>query len=124
MGNPRGKAGWEWPLPLLQGAIEKERCPDREGDVPTGISPTLRSHKTPYTAMAPTPTFLLLAFVFWTYPAAAAVIVYRMHDSSLENVRDAYKLFFNDVSEALSLEALSIELPSIDSPTVQPQPEA
>jgi len=60
--------------------------------------------------MTPTPTFLLLAFVFWTYPAAGAVIVYRMHDSSLENVKDAYKLLFNDVSEALSLEAPSFEV--------------
>ena len=37
--------------------------------------------------MTPTPTVLLLVALFWTLPASAAVLVYRKHGSSLENVK-------------------------------------
>lgn len=37
--------------------------------------------------MTPTPTVLLLVALFWTLPATTAVLVYRKHDSSLDNVK-------------------------------------
>ena len=37
--------------------------------------------------MTPTPTFILLVALFWTLPASAAVLAYRRHGSSLENLK-------------------------------------
>jgi hypothetical protein len=37
--------------------------------------------------MTPTPTLLLFVALFWTLPATAAVLTYRAHDSSMENVK-------------------------------------
>ena len=37
--------------------------------------------------MTPTPTLLLFVALFWTLPASAAVLLYRKHDSSMENVK-------------------------------------
>jgi hypothetical protein len=37
--------------------------------------------------MTPTPTVLLLVALFWTLPASAAVLTYRAHNSSIENVK-------------------------------------
>jgi hypothetical protein len=74
--------------------------------------------------MTPTWTFLLLAFVFWTYPATAAVIVYRIHGSSIENVKDAFRTSFNDASEALSFDLPSPRVPEFDTPAPQARSEA
>ena len=37
--------------------------------------------------MTPTQTLLLFVALFWTLPASAAVLVYRKHDHSIENVK-------------------------------------
>jgi len=58
--------------------------------------------------MTPTWTLLLLVFVFWTYPATAAVIAYRLHGSSMENVTSAFWTSVNDLSQALRLDGLSL----------------
>ena len=41
--------------------------------------------------MTPTPSFLLLVALLWTLPASAAVLVYRRHGSSVENVKSAIR---------------------------------
>lgn len=61
--------------------------------------------------MTPTPIFILLVAVFWTFPATAAVLTYRMHGSSMENAKEAFKVSIKDASRTLSLRP-------------QPQPEA
>lgn len=72
-----------------------------------------------FAAMTPTWTLILLVFVFWTYPATAAVIAYRIHGSSMENVKSAFKTSLNDASKALSLDAIDL-----DSLNLRVQPEA
>lgn len=59
--------------------------------------------------MTPTPSFILLIAILWSFPASYAVITYRIHGSSMESVKDAFRLAINDASKALSL---------------QPQPQA
>jgi hypothetical protein len=78
--------------------------------------------------MTPTWTLLLFAFVFWTYPATAAVIVYRLHGSSVENVKDALRTSFQAAAEALRLDLPSLRVPSLrvpdlDAPAPQVQSE-
>lgn len=68
--------------------------------------------------MTPTWSLILLVFVFWTYPATAAVVAYRIHGSSMENVKAAFETSLNDASTALGLDALNL-----DSPNLQVQPE-
>jgi hypothetical protein len=58
--------------------------------------------------MTPTWSLLLLVFVFWTYPATAAVIAYRLHGSSMENVKSAFWTSLNDLSKALRLDGLNL----------------
>jgi esterase/lipase superfamily enzyme len=74
--------------------------------------------------MTPTWTLILLVFVFWTYPATAAVIAYRVHGSSIENVKAAFETTLNDVSKALSLDALSIDTLDLDPLNLQFKTEA
>ncbi len=59
--------------------------------------------------MTPTPTVILLVALFWTLPASAAVLTYRKHDSSLENVK-----------AALQRSVVSV----FGQPDLQPQPDA
>lgn len=54
--------------------------------------------------MTPTPSFILLVAIFWAFPASAAVLTYRMYGSSMENVRDAFKISIRDASNALNLQ--------------------
>ena len=51
--------------------------------------------------MTPTPTFLLLVALFWTLPASAAVLVYRRHGNSLENVKAAVQRRLDRMAESL-----------------------
>jgi esterase/lipase superfamily enzyme len=73
--------------------------------------------------MTPTWSLLLLVFVFWTYPAAAAVLAYRIHGSSMENVKAAFETTMTDLSEALSLDAPSFDV-ELEPSNVQVQAEA
>jgi hypothetical protein len=47
--------------------------------------------------MTPTPTLLLLTALFWTLPATAAVLTYRKHGSSIENVTAALQDRIDDL---------------------------
>ncbi len=67
------------------------------------------THKDLHTAMTPTPTVLLLVALFWTLPTSAAVLTYRAHDSSIENVKTALQR---------SLES------AFSQPELQPQTDA
>lgn len=49
--------------------------------------------------MTPTPTFLLLVTLFWTLPASTAVLIYRKHDSSLENVKASFERLVEGLQE-------------------------
>ena len=51
--------------------------------------------------MTPTPTLLLFVALFWTLPASAAVLVYRMHGSSMENVKAAVQHRIDRLVEGL-----------------------
>ncbi len=73
--------------------------------------------------MTPTWTLLLLVFAFWTYPAIAAVIAYRIHGSSMENVKAAFETTLNDISKALSPNALSLDSIDLEPLDLQFQPE-
>ena len=70
--------------------------------------------------MTPTWSLILLVFVFWTYPATAAVIAYRLHGSSMENVKSAFKTSINDASRALGIDSLSLDIPSVGTLTLSP----
>lgn len=47
--------------------------------------------------MTPTPTVLLIVALFWTLPASAAVLAYRRHDSSIENVKASVRRSIENV---------------------------
>ncbi|PQJ26881.1 hypothetical protein BSZ35_18300 [Salinibacter sp. 10B] len=74
--------------------------------------------------MTPTWTLLLLVFVFWTYPACAAVIAYRLHGSSMENVKSAFEMSVRDASKALGLDGLSLKVPDLSALKLQFRTEA
>jgi hypothetical protein len=59
--------------------------------------------------MTPTPTVILLVSLFWTLPASAAVLTYRKHGSSVENVKAALKRSIDSV---------------FSQPSLQPQPDS
>jgi hypothetical protein len=71
--------------------------------------------------MTPTWNILLLVFVFWTYPATAALIIYRIYGSSIENVKDAFRTTYNDMSKALSLDLSSLRMPELGMPKLDSQ---
>lgn len=50
--------------------------------------------------MTPTPTLLLFVALFWTLPATGAVLLYRKHGSSVQNVKDAMRHRLNRVLES------------------------
>jgi hypothetical protein len=52
--------------------------------------------------MTPAPSLILLVTLFWTLPASAAVLTYRKHGSSIENVEAVWKLSIKDAFEAVS----------------------
>ena len=74
--------------------------------------------------MTPTWSLLLLVFVFWTYPATAAVIAYRLHGSSMENVKSAFWTSVNDLSNALSFDTLTLGPLTLESLNRPVQSEA
>jgi hypothetical protein len=74
--------------------------------------------------MTPTWSLLLLVFVFWTYPATAAVIAYRLHGSSMENVTSAFWTSVNDLSNALSFDTLTLGPLTLESLNRPVQSEA
>jgi hypothetical protein len=83
------------------------------------------AHTRPFfAAMTPTWTLLLLVFVFWTYPACAAVIAYRIHGSSMENVKAAFETSLSEASKALGLEAMSLNMPDLGALKLRFRPEA
>ncbi len=45
--------------------------------------------------MTPTPTVILLIALFWTLPATSAVLFYRRHGSSMENVKAVMRFHLN-----------------------------
>jgi hypothetical protein len=50
--------------------------------------------------MTPTPTLILFVALFWTLPATSAVLFYRKHGSSMENVKDVLRYRLNRVVES------------------------
>ncbi len=55
--------------------------------------------------MTPTPTVLLLVALFWTLPASAAVLTYRAHGSSIENVKASLRQSVESVFGRAELQA-------------------
>jgi hypothetical protein len=53
--------------------------------------------------MTPTLSLILLVALFWTLPASAAVLTYRKHGSSIENVKAVWKLLIEDAFETVRL---------------------
>jgi hypothetical protein len=51
--------------------------------------------------MTPTPVVLLIVALFWTLPASAAVLAYRRHGSSVENVKAAVRRRLSRLAEGL-----------------------
>jgi len=51
--------------------------------------------------MTPTPTLILFIALFWTLPATGAVLFYRKHGSSMENVKEVLRYRLNRFSESL-----------------------
>lgn len=49
-----------------------------------------------------TPTLILFVVLFWTLPVSVAVLTYRRHNSSTENVKSTLKRSTEGTSDALS----------------------